>query len=262
MPKMPFVLEKIISGGQTGADRGGLLAARDLFLATGGWAPAGWLAEDGAVPEDLRVGMQTTPSADYAVRTKKNVEEADATVILHQGKLGPGSSLTARLAIAAKKFLWVERIFEPHQDRLQPIRALLSAEDNAFLDREAAATRPLRVYSWGGYALVDVDKYQGIAMDLADMLAVRSVKVLNVAGPRESHAPGLQERVRAFLRDLVEDERRADFVRNNPAWKARIDRTAPTMADKKQFIRSYRRDIDETMQLVGLRLLMRRDVVQ
>ena len=30
---------KIVSGGQTGADRGGLLAAMDLGIDWGGWAP-------------------------------------------------------------------------------------------------------------------------------------------------------------------------------------------------------------------------------
>ena len=36
---------KIISGGQTGADVGGLLAGRDLGLETGGWIPEGFLTE-------------------------------------------------------------------------------------------------------------------------------------------------------------------------------------------------------------------------
>ena len=38
---------KIVSGGQTGADRGGLEAAIHLGLDWGGWAPKGWRAEDG-----------------------------------------------------------------------------------------------------------------------------------------------------------------------------------------------------------------------
>jgi hypothetical protein len=38
---------KVISGGQTGADQGGLVAARTLKIETGGTAAKGWLTEDG-----------------------------------------------------------------------------------------------------------------------------------------------------------------------------------------------------------------------
>lgn len=36
---------KIISGGQTGADMGGLEAAREYGFPTGGYAPKGWMTE-------------------------------------------------------------------------------------------------------------------------------------------------------------------------------------------------------------------------
>lgn len=41
---------KIVSGGQTGVDRGALEAAIDLGLYWGGWAPKGWRAEDSEKP--------------------------------------------------------------------------------------------------------------------------------------------------------------------------------------------------------------------
>ncbi|MBO7684653.1 MAG: hypothetical protein J6T51_08020 [Kiritimatiellae bacterium] len=41
---------KIVSGGQTGVDRGALQAAMDLGLPWGGWAPKGWRAENGTIP--------------------------------------------------------------------------------------------------------------------------------------------------------------------------------------------------------------------
>ena len=44
---MVLSLTKIISGGQTGADMGALLAARDLGMESGGVAPKGWRTEDG-----------------------------------------------------------------------------------------------------------------------------------------------------------------------------------------------------------------------
>ena len=41
------MIERVISGGQTGSDQGRLRAARACSIATGGGAPRGWLTEAG-----------------------------------------------------------------------------------------------------------------------------------------------------------------------------------------------------------------------
>ena len=46
-----MLISKIISGGQTGVDRGAIEAALELGIPYGGLIPKGRLAEDGAVPE-------------------------------------------------------------------------------------------------------------------------------------------------------------------------------------------------------------------
>jgi hypothetical protein len=91
---------RIISGGQTGADRGALEAAWDLGIATGGFAPAGWRAEDGVIPERYRVGMVQSASPAYPVRTRANIEASDATLILSVGpiEMDSGSYLTSKMA--------------------------------------------------------------------------------------------------------------------------------------------------------------------
>jgi hypothetical protein len=73
--------DKIISGGQTGADQGALAAAKELGIPTGGWMPRGFLTELGPNPslEDL-YGMQEHPSANYPPRTRQNVFDADGTI--------------------------------------------------------------------------------------------------------------------------------------------------------------------------------------
>jgi hypothetical protein len=86
---------KIVSGGQTGADRGALDAAIELDIEHGGFCPAGRRAEDGRIPDEYR--LTETASADYAERTEKNVVDSDGTLLVTRGRATGGSALTARL---------------------------------------------------------------------------------------------------------------------------------------------------------------------
>jgi RimJ/RimL family protein N-acetyltransferase len=88
---------KIVSGGQTGADRAALDFALENGFDTGGWVPRGRRAEDGRIP-DRYPGLVEAPSADPAVRTVLNVRDADATLIVSRGPLSGGSLLTLREA--------------------------------------------------------------------------------------------------------------------------------------------------------------------
>lgn len=103
---MIWQLRKIISGGQTGADRAALDAARERGIPTGGWIPRGRRAEDGVVPARYR-GLVETDADDYAARTERNVRDSDATVLFVHGKPTGGSALTARLARATGRPLLV-----------------------------------------------------------------------------------------------------------------------------------------------------------
>ena len=151
---MTTVVERIISGGQTGVDRAALDVALELGIACGGWCPRGRHAEDGRIPD--RYPLCETPAADYAQRTEWNVRDADATLVLHRGALRGGTALTVALA---------RRLGKP----------LVS------VDLEAA-TDAAQVRAW---------------------LAGQQVSVLNVAGPRESQAPGIGEQAGALLRRVL-----------------------------------------------------------
>jgi hypothetical protein len=87
---------KIVSGGQTGVDRGALDAAMALGIPHGGWCPRGRAAEDGTIPPRYR--LTETGSPEYHVRTEQNVLDSDATLILCQGDLKGGTALTRQLA--------------------------------------------------------------------------------------------------------------------------------------------------------------------
>ena len=85
---------KIISGGQTGVDRGALDAALEAGIDCGGTCPAGRKAEDGIIPAIYPLSELT--STVYSDRTRQNVLDSDATLILHFGRLEGGTAFTQR----------------------------------------------------------------------------------------------------------------------------------------------------------------------
>ena len=60
-PALETMITKIISGGQTGADRGGLDVAIRHGIPHGGWCPKGRKAEDGVIPDNYL--LEETSSA-------------------------------------------------------------------------------------------------------------------------------------------------------------------------------------------------------
>lgn len=94
-------VERIVSGGQTGVDRAALDVALELGIPCGGWCPKGRLAEDGIIPEVYP--LRETISASYEERTRWNVRDADATLVLTCGKPGGGTAYTIEHAQTADK---------------------------------------------------------------------------------------------------------------------------------------------------------------
>lgn len=106
---------RVISGGQTGADRAALDAAITCGVPHGGWCPKGRLSEEGPIPSVYH--LEETESGEYPVRTRMNVEAADLTVIFTQGLLSGGSFLTQQFA---------EELGKPwmHMDLSDPVHPL------------------------------------------------------------------------------------------------------------------------------------------
>ena len=140
---------RIVSGGQTGADRAGLDAAMALGVPCGGWCPRGRLAEDG--PLSVHYPLKETPLSDYAQRTEWNVRDSEGTLIFSPGVPTGGTRLTLVLA---------RRLRRP------------------FLVQAPLKSGVGKIVSW---------------------LQANHIKVLNVAGPRESHCPGIYGQVREVL---------------------------------------------------------------
>ncbi len=93
---------KIVSGGQTGADRGGLNASMKLGVPHGGWCPKGRLSEDGTIP--VKYNLIEMKNKNYLKRTEQNVIDSDATIILTYGVAKGGSKRTVDFAIKHNKY--------------------------------------------------------------------------------------------------------------------------------------------------------------
>ncbi len=101
-PHLPFdIADVIVSGGQTGVDRAALDFAIAHGIPHGGWCPKGRRSDDGPIPPHYR--LNETESEGYRQRTKRNVADSDATLILNLGELDGGSLQTLRFAERMRK---------------------------------------------------------------------------------------------------------------------------------------------------------------
>jgi len=94
-------IQRIVSGGQAGVDRAALDVALELGIPCGGWCPKGRKAEDG--PIDIRYPLKETHSANYRIRTERNVRESDGTLIFTWREPKGGTGLTIKFAQKYKK---------------------------------------------------------------------------------------------------------------------------------------------------------------
>ena len=91
------MLKKIISGGQTGADRAALDAAIRLGIPHGGWIPKGRIAEDGPLAAEYQ--LIEMPTDSYPERTEKNVIASDGTLIISHGAPTGGTEYTRKMVL-------------------------------------------------------------------------------------------------------------------------------------------------------------------
>ena len=90
-----MTLKRIVSGGQTGVDRGALDAAITSGFECGGWVPGDRTAEDGVISD--RYPLTPLPHGNYEQRTRLNVVDSDGSAILYEGSLTGGTRLTREL---------------------------------------------------------------------------------------------------------------------------------------------------------------------
>jgi hypothetical protein len=153
-PKKVYAgLRKIISGGQTGADQAGLIAAFNKNVLTGGTAPAGWATSAGPNPLLQVLGLRA--HGTLKTRTEQNIKDSDGTVILTQRSDSPGSVLTRNLC---KKL------------------------NRPFLDLDLG---PLIAHRLGAPDVTGGTSYAVLGGALYTWLLEHEITTLNVAGNRE-----------------------------------------------------------------------------
>jgi Circularly permutated YpsA SLOG family len=124
----------IISGAQTGVDRAALDAAIACGLDYGGSIPCGRLAEDGPVSQRYTALIELN-SENYAVRTRRNVRDADATLILCAGPPEGGTALTVSIALRLKRpVLVVDIDRETRRSAIKKMRAWINTHQPSVLN--------------------------------------------------------------------------------------------------------------------------------
>ena len=161
-----MLIAKIVSGGQTGVDRGAIEAALELGFPYGGLIPKGRLAEDGIVPLKFDQ-MEEAPNKNYIFRTEWNVVHSDATLIItNRVPLSGGTKRTADFC-------------EKHG-------------------------KPCTVLYDMSSPCCDVNSTLCWLKRMKEALGLRDGVVLNVAGPRESKHQGVQAMASKYVGELIE----------------------------------------------------------
>jgi Circularly permutated YpsA SLOG family len=154
---------KIISGGQSGADRAALDVAIERGLDWGGWCPKGGWAEDFPEPPGLLAKyphLKETEHSHPLQRTEWNVRDSNASLILTD-KEGLAPSIGT-----ARALQWARQHGKPF--------LVLDATD---------PTAPARAAAW----LKQLTHRFGPEL------------TLGVGGPRESEAPGIYQLAKNLL---------------------------------------------------------------
>ncbi len=166
------MIEKIVSGGQTGVDTAALDAAINLDIPFGGWCPMGRINENGLIPElyaflEELHGEFDDEQAKYNARTQKNIEDSDGTLVI------------------------VPKI---------PLPAAIQDGTRLTIGYANSKGKPCLCLSLS-------DSLEENHCKVGLWLEGNDIKILNIAGPRESSSKGICEKsyglINAVLSELM-----------------------------------------------------------
>ena len=155
------MIEKIISGGQTGVDQAGLRIANENGLPLGGWCPKGGLDENGDDIRKTYPSLQATITANPDERTKLNIRDSDGTLIVV-----PRWPLPETIQDGTR--LTYKEIMEQGKP----------------------------------YLIIGLNDTENAAVKILQWIKEHNIKILNIAGPRESSSLGIEEQASALFRQV------------------------------------------------------------
>lgn len=164
-------IAKVISGGQTGGDIGGLKGAKAAGIPTGGTAPRTYRTENGRNVELRDVyGLKESDYSAYPPRTEQNVIDSDFTVVFGNPN-SRGCALTRKFCKKHDKpcfiieFSKMNEVEELHDVDAVAVAIQIIKDDLSYIDKDEL--------------------------------------VLNVAGNRESSFNGLEELTKNAVIKLI-----------------------------------------------------------
>jgi hypothetical protein len=164
------LITKIISGGQTGIDQAALLVASEMGIETEGWCPRGGLDENNRSllgQYNLKEIPGLNLEESIPARTKRNIDDSDGTLII------------------------VPSISDTHK-----------IPDGTTLTIEYAKqkNKPCLII-----AINDIDHNNSChAKTIKNWIKEHNIKILNIAGPRESSHPGIGEAAASIFRRFIQ----------------------------------------------------------
>ena len=183
---MTTLIQKIISGGQTGVDRAALDVSIRLGIPVGGWCPRDRWAEDG--PISLSYPLVETDSSDPAARTLLNVQNSDGTLVIAPDPDSDRISLRASPAISPATSPGISPATSPGISPATFPGTVLAIDEARRLGKPVLLCNPVDLTS---------------ARSAFEWIVRERIDILNIAGPRSSEQSGIYGLAARFLLTLL-----------------------------------------------------------
>ena len=187
-----MLISKIVSGGQTGVDRGALEAALELGFPYGGLIPKGRIAEDGIVPLKF-AAMTDDTRRGYLHSMEMNVVNSDATLIIlpYDDEHPDGQSALSGRA---------KRAWDFADKHVKPCLVIfnMNAADNIY-----------STLCW--------------LKDVKETCGLKDGVVLNVVGPKDAERKGVQAIAYRFVSGLIREANSVDEDTLDWRWPDELD---------------------------------------
>lgn len=183
-------MRTIISGGQTGADMGGLLAGKSLSsFKTAGYAPKNYVTENGCNYELVNYGLIQSKVMGYEDRDRRNAQLCDIMIAFRLSKPLTGRGTTKTYNFAA------------HGKYLDSIEPRFNSVNGLTEMNHSPGHRPVMIV-WDVLTHPNKSKFVSEILKFVLKYDYGELKIM-ISGPCESTCPGIQNGVYCLLREVL-----------------------------------------------------------